>query len=67
MDWADKYRTMKVRTNADTPEDARKRLSLEQKVSGLCRTEHMFFGEGRIDAFREMICAETEDEREGSS
>ena len=64
MDWADKYRTMKVRTNADTPEDARKAAELGAEGIGLCRTEHMFFGEGRIDAFREMICAETEEERE---
>ena len=64
MDWADKYRTMKVRTNADTPEDAKKAVELGAEGIGLCRTEHMFFGEGRIDAFREMICAETEEERE---
>ena len=66
MDWADKYRTMKVRTNADTPEDARKAAELGAEGIGLCRTEHMFFGEGRIDAFREMICAETEEERENA-
>ena len=64
MDWADKYRTMKVRTNADTPADAKKAVELGAEGIGLCRTEHMFFGEGRIDAFREMICAETEEERE---
>ena len=64
MDWADKYRTMKVRSNADTPEDAKKAVELGAEGIGLCRTEHMFFGEGRIDAFREMICAETEEERE---
>ena len=64
MDWADKYRTMKVRTNADTPADATKAVELGAEGIGLCRTEHMFFGEGRIDAFREMICAETEEERE---
>ena len=66
MDWADKYRTMKVRTNADTPEDAKKAVELGAEGIGLCRTEHMFFGEGRIDAFREMICAETEEERDSS-
>ena len=66
MDWADKYRTMKVRTNADTPADAKKAVELGAEGIGLCRTEHMFFGEGRIDAFREMICAETEEEREAA-
>ena len=64
MEWADKYRTMKVRTNADTPADAKKAVELGAEGIGLCRTEHMFFGEGRIDAFREMICSETEEERE---
>ncbi|MGM9521122.1 MAG: pyruvate, phosphate dikinase [Oscillospiraceae bacterium] len=64
MDWADKYRTMKVRTNADNPTDAKKARELGAEGIGLCRTEHMFFGEGRIDAFREMICAETVEERE---
>ena len=64
MSWADKYRTMGVRTNADTPRDARKARELGAQGIGLCRTEHMFFGEGRIDAFREMICAETKEERE---
>ena len=64
MNWADKYRTLKVRTNADTPEDAKKAVELGAEGIGLCRTEHMFFGEGRIDAFREMICSETEEERE---
>ena len=59
MEWADKYRTMKVRTNADTPADAKKAVELGAEGIGLCRTEHMFFGEGRIDAFREMICSET--------
>ncbi len=63
MDWADKYRTMKVRTNADTPADARRACELGAEGIGLCRTEHMFFGEGRIDAFREMICATNEEER----
>ena len=64
MAWADKYRTMKVRTNADTPADAKKARELGAEGIGLCRTEHMFFGEGRIDAFREMICSETVEERE---
>ena len=67
MAWADKYRTMKVRTNADTPADAKKAVELGAEGIGLCRTEHMFFGEGRIDAFREMICSTTaERERESS-
>ncbi len=66
MDWADKYRTMKVRTNADTPEDAKKAVELGAEGIGLCRTEHMFFGEGRIDAFREMICSTTAEEREAA-
>ena len=66
MAWADKYRTMKVRTNADTPADAKKAVELGAEGIGLCRTEHMFFGEGRIDAFREMICSETEEEREAA-
>ncbi|MDO4324351.1 MAG: pyruvate, phosphate dikinase, partial [Lachnospiraceae bacterium] len=64
MGWADKYRRLKVRTNADTPQDAKKARELGAEGIGLCRTEHMFFGEGRIDAFREMICAETVEERE---
>ncbi len=64
MAWADEYRTLKVRTNADTPADAKKARELGAEGIGLCRTEHMFFGEGRIDAFREMICAETVEERE---
>ncbi len=64
MGWADKYRKLKVRTNADTPSDARKARELGAEGIGLCRTEHMFFGEGRIDAFREMICSETVEERE---
>ena len=64
MAWADKYRTMKVRTNADSPEDAKKAVELGAEGIGLCRTEHMFFGEGRIDAFREMICSTTAEERE---
>ncbi len=66
MEWADKYRTMKVRTNADTPEDAKKAVELGAEGIGLCRTEHMFFGEGRIDAFREMICSTTAEEREAA-
>ena len=59
MGWADKYRTMKVRTNADTPADAKKARELGAEGIGLCRTEHMFFEGNRIDAFREMICSET--------
>ena len=66
MAWADKYRTMKVRTNADTPADAKKAVELGAEGIGLCRTEHMFFGEGRIDAFREMICSTTVEEREAA-
>ena len=66
MAWADKYRTLKVRTNADTPEDAKKAVELGAEGIGLCRTEHMFFGEGRIDAFREMICSTTAEEREAA-
>ncbi len=66
MGWADKYRTMKVRTNADTPEDARKARELGAEGIGLCRTEHMFFSGNRIDAFREMICSETVEEREAA-
>ncbi len=63
MDWADKYRRLKVRTNADTPADARKATELGAEGIGLCRTEHMFFDEERIAAFREMICSDTADER----
>ena len=66
MAWADKYRTMKVRTNADTPEDARKARELGAEGIGLCRTEHMFFSGNRIEAFREMICSETPEEREAA-
>ena len=66
MEWADKYRTMKVRTNADSPEDARKARELGAEGIGLCRTEHMFFEDDRIDAFREMICADTLEEREAA-
>ncbi len=64
MAWADKYRTLKVRTNADTPADARKARELGAEGIGLCRTEHMFFEGDRIDAFREMICSDTVEERE---
>ena len=64
MSWADKYRRLKVRTNADTPEDARKARELGAEGIGLCRTEHMFFEGDRIDAFREMICSDTVEERE---
>ena len=66
MDWADKYRTLKVRTNADTPADAKKARELGAEGIGLCRTEHMFFEETRIAAFREMICADTVEEREAA-
>jgi len=66
MDWADKYRTMKVRTNADTPADAKKARELGAEGIGLCRTEHMFFEGDRIDAFREMICSDTVEEREAA-
>ncbi len=64
MAWADKYRVMGVRTNADTPKDAKKARELGAEGIGLCRTEHMFFGPGRIEIFREMICSETVEERE---
>ena len=64
MGWADEYRTMKVRTNADTPTDAKKARELGAEGIGLCRTEHMFFEGDRIDAFREMICSDTVEERE---
>ena len=66
MAWADKYRRLKVRTNADTPADAKKARELGAEGIGLCRTEHMFFEGNRIDAFREMICAETLEEREAA-
>jgi len=66
MAWADKYRTMKVRTNADTPADAKKARELGAEGIGLCRTEHMFFEGDRIDAFREMICADTVEAREAA-
>ena len=64
MDWADKYRRLKVRTNADTPTDAKKARELGAEGIGLCRTEHMFFDPERIAAFREMICSDTVEERE---
>ena len=66
MGWADQYRRLKVRTNADTPADARKARELGAEGIGLCRTEHMFFEGNRIDAFREMICSETIEEREAA-
>ena len=66
MAWADKYRVLKVRTNADTPADAKKARELGAEGIGLCRTEHMFFEGDRIDAFREMICADTVEEREAA-
>lgn len=64
MGWADKYRRMQVRTNADTPKDAKKAKELGAEGIGLCRTEHMFFEPDRITAFREMICSDTKEERE---
>ena len=64
MAWADEFRTLKVRTNADTPADAKKARELGAEGIGLCRTEHMFFDPERIAAFREMICSDTEEERE---
>ncbi len=66
MAWADQYRRLKVRTNADSPRDAIKARSLGAEGIGLCRTEHMFFEEGRIGAFREMICSDTVEEREAA-
>ena len=66
MGWADKYRTLKVRINADTPADAKKARELGAEGIGLCRTEHMFFEEDRIAAFREMICSDTVEEREAA-
>ncbi len=66
MEWADKYRKLKVRTNADTPADAKKARELGAEGIGLCRTEHMFFEADRIAAFREMICADTVEEREAA-
>ena len=66
MEWADKFRTLGVRTNADTPTDAKKARELGAEGIGLCRTEHMFFDEERIAAFREMICSDTVEEREAA-
>ncbi len=66
MSWADKYRVLKVRTNADTPADAKKARELGAEGIGLCRTEHMFFEPSRIGAFREMICSDTVEEREAA-
>ena len=66
MEWADKYRKLKVRTNADTPRDAKKARELGAEGIGLCRTEHMFFEADRIAAFREMICSDTVEEREAA-
>ena len=66
MAWADKYRRLSVRTNADTPADAKKAVELGAEGIGLCRTEHMFFEEDRIAAFREMICSDTVEEREAA-
>ena len=66
MTWADKYRKLRVRTNADTPEDAKKARELGAEGIGLCRTEHMFFEADRIAAFREMICSDTKEQREAA-
>ena len=66
MAWADQYRTLKVRTNADSPRDAKKAKELGAEGIGLCRTEHMFFEDGRIGPFREMICSDTVEEREAA-
>ena len=66
MAWADKYRVLKVRTNADTPRDAKKAFELGAEGIGLCRTEHMFFEADRIAAFREMICADNVEQREAA-
>jgi len=66
MGWADKYRKLKVRTNADTPADAKKARELGAEGIGLCRTEHMFFEPSRIAAFREMICADTVEQRKAA-
>ena len=66
MGWADQYRTLKVRTNADSPRDAKKARELGAEGIGLCRTEHMFFEDGRIGPFREMICSDTVEEREAA-
>ena len=66
MQWADEYRRLTVRTNADSPRDAKKARELGAEGIGLCRTEHMFFEEGRIGPFREMICSDTVEEREAA-
>ena len=66
MDWADEFRTLKIRTNADTPADAKKARELGAEGIGLCRTEHMFFEADRIAAFREMICSDTVEAREAA-
>ena len=66
MAWADQYRTLKVRTNADSPRDAKKARELGAEGIGLCRTEHMFFEDGRIEPFREMICSDTVEERQAA-
>ncbi len=66
MSWADEIRTLKIRTNADTPRDAKQAKDFGAEGIGLCRTEHMFFESGRIEAFREMICADTVEEREAA-
>jgi len=66
MAWADKYRKLRVRTNADTPDDAKRAFALGAEGIGLCRTEHMFFEGDRIAAFREMICSDTVEEREAA-
>ena len=66
MEWADKYRKLQVRTNADTPVDAKKARSLGAEGIGLCRTEHMFFNDGRIAAIREMICSDTVEQRKAA-
>ena len=66
MSWADKYRALRVRTNADTPVDAKKAKELGAEGIGLCRTEHMFFAEDRIGDFREMICSDTVEERQAA-
>lgn len=66
MGWADKYRKLSVRTNADTPHDAKKARELGAEGIGLCRTEHMFFESDRIEAIREMICSDTVQERENA-
>lgn len=66
MEWADKYRTLKVRTNADTPQDAKQARNLGAEGIGLCRTEHMFFDEDRIPAIREMICSDTYEQRKAA-